>query len=115
MRLAASEWQSLRQEADELECAWSETYQALVEAAHAEPVLRSLYPFTSHWALRFSTTTRPRLTAVGPCLTANSDGTYGVSDGVAGPDLGRFATAHKAVALAVRLLPPGLGPVALGG
>ncbi|WP_260462870.1 hypothetical protein [Streptomyces sp. TRM72054] len=24
--------------------------------------------------MRFSTTTRPRLTVVGPCLTANSDG-----------------------------------------
>ncbi|MEV4504596.1 DUF6193 family natural product biosynthesis protein [Streptomyces klenkii] len=112
-RLTECEWQSMRQEAAELECAWQETYQALIEAAHAEPALRALYPFTSHWALRFSTTTRPRLTVVGPCLMANSDGTYGVVRHLS-EDPDRFATAHEAVALAVRLLPPGLGPVAFG-
>ncbi|WP_326617618.1 DUF6193 family natural product biosynthesis protein [Streptomyces decoyicus] len=113
-RLTESEWQSMRQEARELEDAWQETYQALIETAHAEPALRALYPFTSHWALRFSTTTRPRLTIVGPCLTAGSDGMYGVGRGFITPDLGRFATAHEAVQLAVRQLPSGLGPVALG-
>lgn len=113
-RLTESEWQALRQEAGELEYAWQETYQALIEAAYAEPALRALYPFTSHWALRFSTTTRPRLTVVGPCLGANSDGTYGVGRGFITPDLGLFTTAHEAVALAVRQLPSGLGPVELG-
>ncbi|MFD1659166.1 DUF6193 family natural product biosynthesis protein [Streptomyces caeni] len=114
-RLTESEWQSLRQEAGELEHAWQEAYQALIEAAHAEPALRALYPFTSHWALRFSTSTRPRLTVVGPCLAANSDGTYGVGRGIIGQDLGRFATAHEAVAAAVRHLPSGIGPIVLGG
>lgn len=114
-RLTESEWQGKRREADELEYAWRETYQAVVEAAHAEPALRALYPFTSHWALRFSTTTRPRLTVVGPSLTAGSDGTYGVGSGFVTPDLGLFATPHEAVAVAVRHLPSGLGPVALGG
>lgn len=103
----------MRQEARELEYAWQETYQALIEAAHAEPALRSLYPFTSHWALRFSTTTRPRLTVVGPCLVANSDGTYGVGRGFTSEDLCRFATAQEAVGLAVCQLPSGLSPVAL--
>ncbi|WP_258053397.1 DUF6193 family natural product biosynthesis protein [Streptomyces sp. Ru72] len=112
--LTESEWQSMRQEAGELEYAWQKTYQALIEAAHAEPALRALYSFTSHWALRFSTTTRPRLTVVGPCLLANSDGTYAVGRSLASDDLGRFATAHEAVAIAVRHLPPGPGPVALG-
>lgn len=89
--------------------------QALIEAAHAEPALRALHPFTSHWTLRFSTTTRPRLTIVGPCLIANSGGTYAVGRDFTSEDLGRFATAHEAVAVAVRHVPPGLGPVALGG
>ncbi|MEV5122086.1 DUF6193 family natural product biosynthesis protein [Streptomyces decoyicus] len=89
----------MRQEAGELEYAWQGTYQALIEAAHAEPALRALYPFTSHWALRFSTTTRPRLTIVGPCLTVGSDGMYGVGRGFITPDLGRFSTAHEAVEL----------------
>jgi hypothetical protein len=114
-RLVESEWQSMRVEAGELDYAWQETYQALIEAAHAEPALRVLYPFTSHWALRFSTTTRPRLTVVGPCLTAGSDGTYGVGTGFITPDLGLFATAHEAVAVAMRHMPSVLGPVTLGG
>ncbi|MER5747974.1 DUF6193 family natural product biosynthesis protein [Streptomyces sp. NPDC002225] len=114
-RLTESEWHSLRQEAAELEYPWSTSYQALIEAAYAAPALRALYPFTSHWALRFSATTRPDLTVVGPCLTAGSDGTYGLGRGFITPDLGRFATAHEAVALAVQHLPTGLGPVTLGG
>ncbi|MER5934237.1 DUF6193 family natural product biosynthesis protein [Streptomyces sp. NPDC002054] len=113
-QLAESEWQRMRQEADELEYAWQEKYQALIEVAYAEPALRALYPFTSHWALRFSTTTRPRLSVVGPCLTAGSDGTYGVGRGFITPDIGRFATAGEAVALAVRQLASGLGSIALG-
>ncbi|MFF3764083.1 DUF6193 family natural product biosynthesis protein [Streptomyces sp. NPDC001922] len=116
-RMAESEWQSLRRAAGEMEQPghWRQAYRALIEAAHAEPALRALYPFTSHWALRFSTTTRPGLTDVGPCLTAGGDGTYGVGKGFIAPDLGRFATAQEAVALAVRRLPTGLGPIALGG
>lgn len=114
VRLTESEWQGMRQEAAELEYPWQGTYQALIEAACAEPALRALYPFTSHWALRFSTTTRPRLTVVGPCLSANGDGTFGVGTGFIGSDLGEFGTAREAVALAVGRLPPGLGPAALG-
>ncbi|MGW5665330.1 DUF6193 family natural product biosynthesis protein [Streptomyces sp. NPDC003758] len=64
--------------------------------------------------MRFSTTTRPRLTAVGPCLLANSDGTYAVGRSLTSDDLSRFATAHQAVAIAVRHLPAGPGPFALG-
>ncbi|MFD7337865.1 DUF6193 family natural product biosynthesis protein [Streptomyces violascens] len=99
----------------ELECSWQQTYRALIEAAYAEPTLRRLYPFTSHWALRFSTTTRPNLTVVGLCLTAGSDGTYGVGRGFVTPDLGLFAMADEAVAAAVYRLPSSLGPVTLGG
>ncbi|MGW3498617.1 DUF6193 family natural product biosynthesis protein [Streptomyces sp. NPDC001020] len=112
--LTESEWQGMRREAAELEYAWQGTYQALVEAAYAEPALRALYLFTSHWVLRFSTPTRPHLTLAEPCLMANSDGTYGVGRGFITPDLGLFATAHEAVARVVRQLPSCLGPVTLG-
>lgn len=71
-RLTESEWKSLRLEAAEMEYDWHETYQALIEAAYAESALRALYPFTSHWALRFSTTTRPDLTVVGQYLASKS-------------------------------------------
>ncbi|MFD8733093.1 DUF6193 family natural product biosynthesis protein [Streptomyces sp. NPDC059611] len=114
-RLVESEWQSMRVEASGLDYVWQKTYQALIEAAHAESALRALYPFTSHWALRFSTTTRPRLTGVGPCLTAGGDGMYGVGTGFITSDLGLFATAHEAVEVAVHHMPSGLGPVTLGG
>lgn len=114
-RLTASEWQGMRKEAAELEYAWRKAYQALIEAAYAEPALRALYPFTSHWALRFSSTTRPGLTIVGPSLSADSDGTFGVGRGFITQDLGRFDTAQEAVAAAVGHLPAGLGPVLSGG
>ncbi|MFD7957231.1 DUF6193 family natural product biosynthesis protein [Streptomyces ardesiacus] len=58
------------------------------------------YPFTRHWALRFSATARPELTATGPCLTANSDGRTGAGTGMLTPDLGLFAAPGEAVALA---------------
>ncbi|WP_372351041.1 DUF6193 family natural product biosynthesis protein [Streptomyces sp. KL116D] len=104
-RRMESEWQHLRLEATELSSSWSPAYRSLVEAAFAEPALRDLYPFTSHWVLRFSATTRPQLTPTGPCLTANSDGTYGVGKSIVAQDLGLCATAREAVALAVRNLP----------
>ncbi|MFE7460354.1 DUF6193 family natural product biosynthesis protein [Streptomyces sp. NPDC057554] len=113
-RLTESEWQHLRKEAAELDTDWQETHHNLIEAAYAAPALRALYPFTSHWALRFSTSIRPALTLVGPILSVGSDGTYGVR-GLMSQDGDRFATAQEAVAVAVRQLPSGLGPTTLGG
>ncbi|MER6648844.1 DUF6193 family natural product biosynthesis protein [Streptomyces anulatus] len=102
-----SEWQHLRLEASELPYPWAPAYRNLIESAYAESALRSLYPFTSHWALRFSTTTRPDLNPTGACLTANSDGTFGVGRGLLTPDLGLFTTPGDAVARAVRELSRG--------
>ncbi|MEU2717278.1 DUF6193 family natural product biosynthesis protein [Streptomyces sp. NPDC007205] len=113
-RLTEGEWQHLRTEASELEQPWQPAYQALVEAAHAEPALRGLYPFTSHWALRFSVTTRPRLSVVGPVLVAHDVDRYTVAETMASKGFAQFATAPEAVAAAVRQLPSGLSPVALG-
>ncbi|WP_262058594.1 DUF6193 family natural product biosynthesis protein [Streptomyces sp. STR69] len=114
-RLTESEWQHLHREAGELEYPWRDSHLLLIETAYAEPPLRALYPFTSHWVLRFATATRPRMTVVGPSLFAHSDGSFGVGGSFMDSDLGRFATAHEAVALALRQLPSGLGPVTLGG
>lgn len=114
VRLVESQWQGMLREARELEYSWQAQYQALVEAAYAEPALRALYPFTSHWTLRFSSTTRPSLTLGSPCLSAGGDGTYGVGTGFITPDLGVFTTAPEAAALAVRHLPTDFGPVTLG-
>ncbi|MFI7411132.1 DUF6193 family natural product biosynthesis protein [Streptomyces sp. NPDC049627] len=112
VRLTESEWQHMRTEASEQE--WP-AYHALVEAAYAEPALRALYPFTSHWTLRFSTTTRPSLTITGPCLLALGTDEYLVSKGFTGAGvLARATTAQEAVASAVHHLPSGLGPVTPG-
>ncbi|WP_018545922.1 DUF6193 family natural product biosynthesis protein [Streptomyces sp. LaPpAH-108] len=113
-RLTESEWHEIRREAAELDYLWQETCQNLIEAAYAEPALRALYPFTSHRALRFSTTTRPHLAITGPCLSANSDNTYGVGRGFTSQDLGQFTTAREAVEAAVHHLPPSPGPITLG-
>ncbi|MFC8716298.1 DUF6193 family natural product biosynthesis protein [Kitasatospora sp. NPDC057198] len=112
--LVESEWQRMRRAAAALELPWRDGFLALVEAAYAEPALRALHPFTSHWTLRFSTTTGPFLAHVGPGLSVDGDGVFGVGRGFGAPDLGRFATAREAVALAVRHLPSGLGPVGYG-
>ncbi|NEC09660.1 DUF6193 family natural product biosynthesis protein [Streptomyces sp. SID7909] len=111
-RLAESEWQGLRQQAAGLPCPWAPAYRSLIEAAYAEPVLRALYPFTSHWALRFSTTTRPLLTVVGPSVAANGEGAFAVSGGPGAA--GEFATARAAVAATLVRLPADPGLVALG-
>jgi hypothetical protein len=112
VRLTESEWQGLRTEAS---AGGRPGYHALVEAAYAEPALRGLYPFTSHWALRFSTTTGPFTTIVGPCLLADDIDRYTVSTAFTGRDpLAQTTTAQEAVAAAVRHLPSGLGPVTSG-
>ncbi|MFD3842708.1 DUF6193 family natural product biosynthesis protein [Streptomyces sp. NPDC058642] len=112
VRLTESEWQHLRTMA---RAGKLPGYHALVEAAYAEPALRALYPFTSHWALRFSTTTGPFTSIVGPCLLADGIDRYTVSTGFTGSGvLAEATTAQEAVAAAVRHLPSGLGPVTSG-
>ncbi|MFG2111135.1 DUF6193 family natural product biosynthesis protein [Streptomyces sp. NPDC048718] len=110
--LAESEWRHLRFEAASKPT--SPRYRELIEAAYAEPVLRGLYPFTSHGTLRFSSTTRPRLSLVGPCLSAYSGGRFMLMAVYMGSSLAETDTAAEAVAAAVRHMPPGIGPVTSG-
>ncbi|KAB1153338.1 hypothetical protein F6X68_14500 [Micromonospora sp. AMSO12t] len=111
-RLVESEWRHLLKEAAEV--SWPE-YHALIEAAYAEPRLRQLYPFTSHWSLRFSTKTRPNLSGdVLVCLHPRRDKDYSVTLGYMGQDLGETATAEEAVSLAARNLPADLGSATYG-
>ncbi|MFF7214757.1 DUF6193 family natural product biosynthesis protein [Streptomyces sp. NPDC008238] len=110
--LADSEWRGLRKEARTVAVPG---YRPLIEAAYAVPALRALYPFRMGWALCFSTTTRPGLTVAGPRLKAYDSDEFTVSaDLVGGGVLAVTATAREAVAVAVRHLPPGLGPVGSG-
>ncbi|MEU7306068.1 DUF6193 family natural product biosynthesis protein [Streptomyces sp. NPDC007206] len=110
-RLTESEWQQLRTEASEVD--WPE-YRALIEAAYAEPALRGLYPFTSHWTLRFSTSTRPRLTVVPLCLHPHRQKPYTLSTLYMGEVVAEAPSAAETVSMALRHLPSGLGPVTSG-
>ncbi|MFD5142770.1 DUF6193 family natural product biosynthesis protein [Streptomyces sp. NPDC058401] len=58
--------------------------------------------FTSHWALRFSTTTRPSLSTVGPALFADGDGTFGVGTGVITPGVAPGTAERPAYGVASR-------------
>ncbi|MFF9344542.1 MULTISPECIES: DUF6193 family natural product biosynthesis protein [unclassified Streptomyces] len=112
-RMVDSEWRSLRVEAAGLTTPWAPAHRDLVEAAHAEPRFRALYPFTSHWALRFSSATRPAMEPVGPVLWCTGEG--GFRTALHMSEEGRaHDTAREAVAAALRLLPDGIGPVRYG-
>lgn len=111
-QVTESEWQHMRTEASEAN--WPE-HHALIEAAYSDPVLRGLYPFTSHWTLRFSTTTRPDLTVLPTCVVAHQqDYRYTISAHYMGEVLAETTTAEEAVATVVRCLPASPGPVTSG-
>ncbi|WP_433073513.1 DUF6193 family natural product biosynthesis protein [Dactylosporangium sp. CA-052675] len=109
--LAESEWQAVR---IEMAGAGLPRLRLITEAAYAEPALRRLYPYTSHWVLKFSSTTRPFLRDVGLSLWAEAEDAFVVRSRYLGDVIGESTTAEQAVAIAVRQLPPGLGPVTAG-
>lgn len=110
-QVVAAEWQSLREGAETAD--WPE-YRALIDAAFAEPKLRQLYPYTSHWSLRFSTTTGFRFSPDVVCLEAFPSGKFVVKASWNGVVLAEVATADEAVSLAVRHLPADVGPAVAG-
>ncbi|WP_018548548.1 DUF6193 family natural product biosynthesis protein [Streptomyces sp. LaPpAH-108] len=89
-------------------------FAALVEAAHAEPRLRQLYVFSSHWTLGFSSCTgypfRDEI-AVAPPVKSEP---YRVMRRPLRAALGEAATAEEAVALAVSHLRADIGPAVSG-
>ncbi|GGK61941.1 hypothetical protein Ppa06_60830 [Planomonospora parontospora subsp. parontospora] len=108
--LVSVQWEWVRQDAEE--APWPE-YRVLVEAAYAEPRLRQLFPYVSHWLLRFSTTTGSPFSPDVVCLQVGRDG-YVVKASSYGPVLGETAGPEEAVALAARHLPTGIGPAVTG-
>ncbi|MFE7628513.1 DUF6193 family natural product biosynthesis protein [Streptomyces sp. NPDC057509] len=108
----AAQWEMLRDKA--AATPGFPEFAAVLEAAHAEPRLRSLFPFTSHWTVAFSSRTgRPYRCEVaiaphyggGPYLVLRFPNT-GVH--------GQTATAAQAVALALAHLPESVGPATAG-
>jgi Family of unknown function (DUF6193) len=113
--LVASQWEYLRKDALD---SGSPGHQELIEAAFAQPQLRQLYAFTSHWALRFSTVVPPGRANVADvevsvntiALVATSDGAFAIWESFAGPVLAEVTTATQAVAVAMGFVPSDLGP-----
>ncbi|MFE4829540.1 DUF6193 family natural product biosynthesis protein [Streptomyces sp. NPDC056672] len=86
----------------------------LVEAALAEPRLRQLYPFSSHWTLGFNARTGVRCPPEVAIAPSFEDGLYRVQRFPHGGVIAEAATAREAVALAVAHLPADLGPAVAG-
>lgn len=106
------QWRTMREQA--AEAPDFPEFGELVEAAHAEPRLRQLYVFSSHWTLGFSSCTGfPFRDEVAIAPSSNSS-SYRVMMHPQPGVLGEAATAQEVVALAVSHLPTGLGPAVAG-
>lgn len=102
----ASEWQWLLKDADRAD--WPQ-YLALIESAHAEPKLRRLCPFTSHWALSFSDTPDyPFSPSFVSIASPRGTGDYTIREWWNGPALHHVTTAAEAIAIAVGRIPADL-------
>lgn len=86
----------------------------LMEAAHAEPRLRQLYPISSHWTLGFNVSTGVPSRAAIAVVPAYEGGPYRVQKFLHAGLIGEADTAQEAVALAVAHLPADLGPAVAG-
>ncbi|MEV0352211.1 DUF6193 family natural product biosynthesis protein [Nonomuraea sp. NPDC050680] len=101
----ASEWQYTLKDARDAD--WPE-YQALIEAAYAEPKLRRFYPFTSHWTLGFSTTPYPFSPEFVGVSSPRGSGPYTINNRANGHALTQVATPAEAIAIAVARIPADL-------
>ncbi|GGQ87345.1 DUF6193 family natural product biosynthesis protein [Couchioplanes azureus] len=109
-QVVATQWQLLREAADQ--APWPE-YRELLDAAYAEPKLRQLYPYTSHWALKFSTTTGYPFSPNAVCVETQN-GQFVVRTSWDGVVLGQPTTAEEAVSLVLSRLPSDVGPATAG-
>ncbi|MGP3683374.1 DUF6193 family natural product biosynthesis protein [Streptomyces sp. IBSNAI002] len=93
----------------------TEPFARLVRAAHAEPLLRRLAPWTGMWELHFSRCTEIRYTWDIPYIGTMRDGRYYVEGPHrSSPRIAETASAEAAVALVIDRLPPGCGPAFIG-
>lgn len=85
--------------------------EELVEAAYARPELRCLFPFTSHWTLRFATVAAPERPVIGPeevslntvSVFVTRAGTFAIQEHFMGPVVAEFPTPAAAVAALIDL------------
>ncbi|TQM33479.1 DUF6193 family natural product biosynthesis protein [Nocardia bhagyanarayanae] len=82
----------------------------LIEAAYAQPRLRTLFPYTSHESLRLSRCTREPFTDDLPAIIPLSDGTYQIIGPRPRSPIGHANTPSEAVSLLIHHLPDNCGP-----
>ncbi|MET9851851.1 DUF6193 family natural product biosynthesis protein [Streptomyces sp. NPDC006450] len=87
---------------------------AVLEAAHEHPVLRQLYPYTSHCHVHFSSTTRFPYEVAVPFVIPLPDGRFRVVRRDPSGVVGEVDTAGEAVALVAAHVPPRLRLAATG-
>lgn len=85
---------------------------AVLEAAHEDPVLRQMYPYTSHAHVHFSSTTRFPYEVALPFVMPLADGRFRVRGRHA--EIAEADTAAEAVAVVVAHVPAGLRLAATG-
>ncbi|MFZ3494862.1 DUF6193 family natural product biosynthesis protein [Streptomyces sp. 5.8] len=104
--------EGLREEAD----SWDIAHQTLkvAELAHAEPKLRQLLPFTSHYSLHFTTCTGFPYSWDVPFIDPLGDGRYRVCGPAQGTVIAETDTAEHAISLVVGGLPEPCGPAVAG-
>ncbi|GKQ40584.1 DUF6193 family natural product biosynthesis protein [Streptomyces sp. A012304] len=107
-----SQWRAMRRRA--AEASHFPEFGALVEAAHAEPRLRQLYVFRSHWTLGFSSCTGYPFRTEVAIAPSHGDSPYRVLRHSHTDVISEAATAAEAAELAVAGLPAGLGPAVTG-
>ncbi|MGW0769100.1 DUF6193 family natural product biosynthesis protein [Streptomyces sp. NPDC002676] len=92
-----------------------EPFAELVREAHAEPLLRQLYPWTGMWELHFSRCTEIRHTWDIPYIGTLSEGRYYVEGpSRSSPRIAETDSAQAAVAMVIDRLPPRCGPAFIG-
>ncbi len=90
-------------------------FAELVLAAHAEPLLRQLYPWTGMWELHFSRCTEIRHTWDVPYIGTLKDGRYYVEGpSRSSPRIAETDSAQAAVAMVIDRLPPHCGAAFIG-
>ena len=108
----ALKWRQLRGEAAEHPI--FEPFSNLVEAAHSQPKLRVLFPFTSHSSLHLSQCTGYPFTWTVPFVDHLAQGRYLVCGPTRREVIGEAGTADQAIALVAANLPDGCGPAVAG-
>jgi hypothetical protein len=103
----AVKWRLLRQHADDL-------VRPLVQAAHTQPQLRMLFPFTSHQDLHFSRCTGYPYSRDLPFIQHLPGGRYLVAGPTRSTVIGEADDPAAAIALLVAALPAECGPAVVG-